>query len=381
MARADNAIDRAELSFARPASGVLELQFAGPWRIASRRPSVAEVERELAQGEVRRVQLQGARVDGWDSSLVSFVAAVLELCAQRSIEVDRSGMPAGVTRLLALAEAVPRRASDESADRPRFLARIGLAVQKFADQTAESLHFLGELTLALGRLVRGRAGFRRSDLWVFIEDCGARALGIVSLISFLVGLILAFVGAAQLRQFGAGIYVANLVGVAVVREMGAMMTGVIVAGRSGAAFAAQLGTMHVTEEIDALRTFGIAPLDFLVVPRMLALLVMMPLLALYADLIGILGGAVVGISFLDLTPTLYFQQTLDAISLTDVWTGLFKSLVFGALIAFFGCLRGLQCGDDASAVGEAATRAVVAGIVALIVADGAFAVLFNALGL
>ena len=213
-----------------------------------------------------------------------------------------------------------------------------------------------------------------------IQECGAQALPIVTLISFLVGLILAFVGAVQLKQFGAQIYVANLVGLGMAREMGAMMTAIIMAGRTGAAFAAQLGTMRVNQEIDALTTLGIAPMQYLVLPRMLALMLMMPLLCLYADLVGIVGGAVVGITMLDLGIVEYFNQTQQALSVTDFVLGLIKSVVFGVLVAIAGCLRGMQCGNSSAAVGNAATSAVVTGIVFIVVSDSILTVLYDVLG-
>ncbi|HSX81679.1 MAG TPA: ABC transporter permease, partial [Candidatus Saccharimonadia bacterium] len=201
------------------------------------------------------------------------------------------------------------------------------------------------------------------------------------LISFLVGLILAFMGANQLRQFGAQIYVANLVGLSMAREMGAMMTGIIMAGRTGAAFAAQLGTMVVNQEIDALITLGLKPVEFLVVPRMLALMLMVPLLCIYADLVGILGGAVVGVGMLHLGAAQYYQQTLSALHLLDFVVGLIKGTVFGILIALAGCLRGMPCGRSASAVGAAATSAVVTGIVWIIVSDAVLTVMYDILGI
>jgi len=163
--------------------------------------------------------------------------------------------------------------------------------------------------------------------------------------------------------------------------MGAMMTAIIMAGRTGAAFAAQLGTMQVNEEIDALRTLGISPIDFLVLPRMIALVLMLPLLCLYANLMGILGGAMVGVGMLDLSVVQYFNETRDAIRLTDFMAGLFKSGVFGILIALSGCLRGMQCGRSSSAVGLAATSAVVTGIVAIVVADAVLTVIYDLLGI
>jgi phospholipid/cholesterol/gamma-HCH transport system permease protein len=216
---------------------------------------------------------------------------------------------------------------------------------------------------------------------LLIQQCGAEALPIVTLISFLLGVILAFVGAVQLQQFGAQIYVANLVGVAMTREMGALMTAILMAGRTGAAFAAELGTMKVTQELDALTTAGFSVLEFLVLPRVLALVLMMPLLCLYADLVGVLGGATIGVGMLDLSWTMYLQQTIHVVSLGDTVGGVFKATVYGILIALAGCWRGLEAGSSASAVGRAATSAVVTSLVAIIVACGLFAFLFYVLGL
>jgi phospholipid/cholesterol/gamma-HCH transport system permease protein len=197
----------------------------------------------------------------------------------------------------------------------------------------------------------------------------------------LVGLILAFVGAIELKMFGAQIYVADVVGIGMVRIMGAIMTGIIMAGRTGASFAAQIGTMQVNEEIDALQTLGISPVEFLVLPRMVALIVMMPLLCLYADLMGIVGGIVVGTGMLDLSLTEYLNRTREAVTMTQLWIGLFHGAVFGVLIAMAGCLRGMQCGRSASAVGEATTSAVVTSIVAIIVATAMITFACQVLGI
>jgi len=239
--------------------------------------------------------------------------------------------------------------------------------------------FVGEAVQAFLDLIRGKARFRKTDLVLTIQECGAQALPIVTLISFLVGLILAFVGAVQLKQFGAQIYVANLVGIGMAREMGALMTAIIMAGRTGAAFAAQLGTMRVNQEIDALTTLGISSMHFLVLPRMLALMLMMPLLCLYADLMGILGGAFVGITMLDLGIVEYFNQTKEALDVADFVIGLINSTVFGVLVAIAGCMRGIQCGNNAAAVGNAATSAVVTSIVFIVVSDSLLTLVYNAL--
>jgi phospholipid/cholesterol/gamma-HCH transport system permease protein len=317
---------------------------------------------------------------GWDSSMVWFLSKASELCRESGIAVDRGRLPKGLRRLVELAEAVPEKkgARREFVAMP-FLKRVGQSAIGAIASFTETLNFLGQISFTFLKLVKVR--FRAVDLFLFIQENGPQALPIVTLISFLVGIILAFIGAVQLRRFGAQIYVADLVGIAIVREMGAMMTGIIMAGRTGAAFAAQLGTMKVTQEIDAFTTIGLPPEEFLVFPRVIALVLMMPLLCLYADFIGVLGGAAVGVGMLDMSWTTYFRETMNAITLTQLFGGLLKSTVYGVLIALSGCLRGLQCGKSSSAVGDAATSAVVTGIVAIVVACGVFAVAFYVLGI
>jgi phospholipid/cholesterol/gamma-HCH transport system permease protein len=364
----------------RPRPEVARVELGGVWRTDHRLPDPSQVWREIGP-PVHRLTFDTSHVTDWDSGLVTFAIKVLEEARVRGIESDRAGLPEGAQRLLHLAEAVPERQTGRARARPPWLARIGAWATAGWVETATGLAFLGEGMLALGGLLRGRARFRTSDLLVVIQDCGPRALGIVSLISFLIGLILAFVGAVQLQQFGASIFVANLVAIAMTREIGCIMTAIVMAGRTGAAFAAQLGTMNTNQEIDALSTMGISPMEFLVLPRMLALILMMPLLTIYADLVGILGGAVVGMGMLGLGPTEYFEQTRGAVGLTSFFIGVSKSGVFGILVALVGCLRGMQSGRSAAAVGLAATSAVVTSIVLIIVIDGIFAVVLHVLDL
>jgi phospholipid/cholesterol/gamma-HCH transport system permease protein len=331
---------------------------------------------------VRCLSFEAAGLAAWDSALLPFLLKLKELCDQSQAAFDQTGLPHGVQRLLALATAVPEHAeARREMKRASLLAWLGQSALDMSEATGTLLTFLGQVALAFGQFIRGRARLRTVDLWLIMQQSGAQALPIVSLISFLVGLILAFMGANQLRQFGAQIYVANLVGLSMAREMGAMMTGIIMAGRTGAAFAAQLGTMVVNQETDALVTMGLKPVEFLVIPRMLALMLMVPLLCIYADLVGILGGAVVGVGMLNLGAAQYYQQTLSALHLMDFVVGLIKGTVFGVLIALAGCLRGMQCGRSASAVGAAATSAVVTGIVWIIVSDAVLTVTYDILGI
>jgi phospholipid/cholesterol/gamma-HCH transport system permease protein len=361
----------------------LNVYLAGRWKIDGPTPSAGEVIRQARSlPGATRIVLDAEQVSAWDSTLLSFLVKLHSHCAAQGIPLDSQRLPAGIQRLVKLATAVPAKEKPPRNGKGEpFLARLGGAVLGGWQGTAEMLAFIGEAFVAFCRLLTGRAQFQRSDLLGFIWSCGAQALPIVTLISLLVGLILAFVGAIQLLMFGAQIFVANLVAVAMVRVMGAVMTAVIMAGRTGAAFAAQLGTMQVNEEIDALKTMGISPMEFLVLPRMLALVVMMPILCVYADLMGILGGLIVGVGMLDLGLVEYLNQTRASLTLTYFWIGLFHAAVFGVLIALAGCLRGLQCGRSASAVGAATTSAVVTAIVAIVVATAIITFALNVIGI
>lgn len=360
----------------------LTVRMAGRWTLQEALPPVETVAREVVREPPRCLTFDAREIETWDSGFLTFLLHVREAADAEGVESDVSALPEGVKRLLALASAVPDRSGARRVPEPSsFLERVGRASEDLVTGGREMLAFLGEATLSFGRLLTGRARYRGVDLWLVVQETGANALPIVTLISVLVGMILAFVGAVQLREFGAGIYVADLVGLAMAREMGAMMTAIIMAGRTGAAFAAQIGSMRVNQEIDALTTLGFSPIDFLVLPRMLALAFMMPLLCIYADVLGILGGAVVGVGMLDLTAGLYWEQTLEAVALADFGVGLVKASAFGVLVAIAGCLRGVQCGTSSASVGLAATSAVVTGIVAIIVTDALFTVLFDVLGI
>jgi len=360
----------------------LRLRLSGRWTLGTRPPVAANVLAQAWEPSDRRVAVEGDRRLQWDSGLLIFLREVIADAQRRQIPVELVGLPDGATRLLSLARTRPEQtASRPGAEGPCLLDRIGSRAIGAAQSAVDVLAFIGDASVAVLRLVTGRARVRRSDLLVVMQDVGAHALPIVSLIAFLVGTILAYVGAVQLRAFGAQIYVADLVSVATTREMGAMMTAVVMAGRTGAAFAAQLGTMRVSEEIDALTTLGISPMEFLVVPRIVALAVMMPLLCLYADLLGMLGGAAVGTALLHLGGLEYYQHSVHAITLNDFVAGLIKASVFGVLVAVAGCLRGMQSGRTSAAVGGAATSAVVTAIVLIIVSDAVMTVLFDLLHL
>lgn len=361
----------------------LRLSIAGEWRRGFHLPPAEAVETELRDApEVRRLVYDTAGLAGWDSLLLTFLLRVENRCAEAGIAVETTGLEEGARRLLALAEAVPEKQEmRRSARRPSYLIRLGERTLSLGRSSAGTLSFMGETFQAFARLLAGKGKFRGSDLLLYIQESGAGALPIITLTSLLVGLILAFMGAVQLRIFGAEIYIANLVGLGMTRDMAAMMTAIIMAGRTGAAYAAQLGAMQGNDEIDAFRTLGISPVEFLVLPRLIALTLMVPLLTVYANVMGILGGALVGVTIFDITPIQYLVQTRESLALTHFWVGLIKSAVYGGIVAFSGCLRGMLCGRSAADVGAATTSAVVTAIVWIIVACAILTVIFHILGI
>jgi phospholipid/cholesterol/gamma-HCH transport system permease protein len=362
-------------------SDSLEIILGGCWCIDRNLPPASRVLEQL-NGQVQHLCFTTDNLTDWDSGLLAFVAGISKVCAERGIAVDYGGLPPGVQRLLAMARAVPeQKVTARGSSRSGVFAQVGEATLEFLRDMPLMLHFLGEVTLSLLRLLTGRAHFRSRDLWLEIEEVGPRALPIVSVISFLVGLILAYLGADQLKLVGAQVFIADLVAIGMVREVGALMTGIIIAGRTGAAFAAQLGTMQVNEEIDAYQTLGISAIDFLVLPRMLALMLMVPLLTLYAGFIGMLAGLLVSVAIFDIGVFEYYTETLRALELKHFAVGLSKGTVYGAMIAFAGCLRGMQCGRSAEAVGHAATSAVVTGILLITIVASIMTIVFYQLGI
>ena len=355
----------------------IEILLLGDWVIDQQIPDTAFVFKEPPNKDI---YINASKLGEWDSRLITFLVKLHKHAAQKNISIDLSTLPQGAQRLLKLAFAVEEReGARKQIKRINIFARTGNSFFRILSQAKSLLTFLGEITLSIGRFFRGKANYQRSDLWVTIQETGAEAFPIVSLIAFLVGVILAFVGVVQLNKFGAGIYVADLVAVGVVREMGAIMAGIIMAGRTGAAFAAQLGTMKVNEEIDALKTMGVDPIDFLVLPKLIALIIMMPLLSIYANFLGIIGGASVALSILDVSAYQYIIQTIYSVDIVDFAGGLFKATVYGVLVAIAGCRCGMECGNSAAAVGLSTTSAVVSGIVAIVVSNAILNVIYTIL--
>lgn len=330
--------------------------------------------------ETTELTLLTPELGQWDSSLAIILLHVAHWCNAKNIAFNTQLAPQGLQQLIRLATDVPAYENAKSNDPIPFAKNLRKKLTAIGQEVNLTLTFIGEATLAVLQWLGGKAKTRRSDILYFIQQAGPSALGIVTLISLLVGMILAYLGSVQLRQLGAQVYVADLVSLGMVREMGALMTAVIMAGRTGAAYAAQLGTMQVNDEIDALKVMGISSMEFLVLPRLIALVFVMPLLCVYADIIGMAGGALIAAN-MDVSFTQYILQTQGAVDWLDIWTGIFKSLFFGVLIAIAGCQAGLNCGRDSNAVGMAATNAVVRAIVYLVVADAAFNILYDKLGI
>jgi phospholipid/cholesterol/gamma-HCH transport system permease protein len=358
----------------------VHVRISGTWLMRDGVSLPADVTRWLSGRRVSRVRVDGSAVARWDSALVTFVHELAGRLARQGVAADLTGLPEGARKLLTLAGVSPDPSAIAAEAEPR-LARLGDAARARGRRAWSDPALLGEVARATGRLLTGRAHTRAVDVVEEMVNAGARALPIVTVTSALLGAIMAFVGAAALRPFGASVYVANVVAIATLRELGAVLTAIVMAGRTGSSYAAQLATMRLTEELDALETMAVPAVEFLVLPRVLALSLMQPLLCVYADFVGVGGGALVACGMLDLTPGRYFHQTKAAVSLTTFSVGVGKSFVFGVLVAFLGCRAGLRTGRSASAVGQAATTAMVSAIVAIIVADGAFAVILQTLGI
>lgn len=369
-------------------NGVFVVHLAGDWSIKVRFPVAASLIPKLA--DAKTVCFECARLGHYDSSLPAFLLELHRLCAAHGKTLDSATLPDEVANLLTLAAARPQRtdspvtplpgdtaASHEAAYSVDTLAyRAGAWVISSGKSWNKALDFIGQVVIALGNFVRGRARTRFGECWQLIRTCGPDAFPIVSLVSFLTGVILAYLGMLQMRQIGVTTYVPGFVSLAMMREMGVLMAGVILCGRTATAYAAQLGNMQVTEEVAAFRVLGISPVEYLVLPRIIALLCVMPPLTLYANFFGIIGGVVV-ISNMGLSIEQCYDLIARTITPSNVASGLLKSVVFALLIAWAGCFRGMVSGKSSQAVGNAATSAAVLGITLLVIADAVFAVIYN----
>lgn len=334
------------------------LELSGDWR--GHRAALPDLP---AADTASAVRVNAANLTSWDAALASSLWHRLEPFARREAHVELQALPDGLQEILALALDSPPPASNTSGPRATRVARVGARVTAWWALRRKTLAFFGEVLLSVGRWLRGRSDMRTSDLAWQIEQTGPRSLPIVALVCFLVGLIVAYMGAAQLQRFGAQNYIADLVTVGVVREVAALLVGIVLAGRVGAAFAAQIGSMRANEEVDALATMGVNPVDFLVLPRVLALLIIGPLLTAFGAAVGMAVGWLVAVGIYGVTPLEYVYASMQALTLPHVVVGLIKGTTYSVLVALAGCLQGMSAGRSAQAVGDATTASVVQAIV------------------
>jgi len=340
--------------------------------------------RRLAQMPAASVVLDGSRLTALDSAGAWVLGRTMRALADRGVAIQVTDMRDDYRALLDKTEIDdPDIALSEPASPAlvALLGRIGASVLSSLSIGAELLGFFGLTIVTLGRILVGRTRVRWISLLRQVEAVGFDALPIVGLLCFLVGVVLAYMGALQLQRFGASILTVNLVGVSVLREIGVLLTAIIVAGRSGSAFTAQIGTMKVNQEVDAMETLGLSPVDVLVIPRLIALFIALPLLVFFGDMMGLLGGAVISVVYLDLSFGQFLVQLKDAVDFWDFGTGLIKAPVFAYVIALVSCHQGLQVSGSAESVGIRTTASVVQSIFLVIVLDAVFAIFFAEIGI
>jgi phospholipid/cholesterol/gamma-HCH transport system permease protein len=363
------------------APGVLGVKIIGRLDSMSTGSIWRETNLELDRTSPEQVIVDASEIEYCDGSGIGYLFGLRQRQEKNGGGLEIRGLQAEFQQLLDLFDPSEFEESPEIQPGPvSFFEKIGRSTCRICEEAYTFLEFLGEAGVAMVKALLNPKQVRWKDAFLVAETAGVNALPVIALIGFLMGLIMAFQAAIPMRQFGAVIYVANLVGLSMVRELGPLMTAIVLAGRSGSAFAAELGTMKVNEEIDALITMGLDPVRFLVVTRILAAVIMTPLLTLFADLIGVMGGSIVLLS-MGYSLDTYLKQIFSMVTYVDLLGGLFKSIVFGLLVAGIGCLRGLQTEIGASAVGESTTRAVVGGIVLIVVTDGIFSVVYYYLGI
>lgn len=364
----------------------LNINLSGDWTNDELFPDslegeIRQVFEQQPQANLDCVYVDMSAVSAWDSALLTIILTLTDLCDQQQVAFDSSQLPIEMSRLLLVASTVPtREVKQPSVQNHSFLHNVGTNAINAVNEVGEVMAFLNKAGAAFVKMLKGKASYRHSDTWLIMQQTGAEAMPIVSLLNFLVGAILGYIGVMQLQKFGAEIFIGDMVGVAITREIGAIITAIIMAGRSGAAFAAQLGTMKVNDEIAALHSMGLSPMEFLVLPRMIGMMLMMPLLAIYGIFMGIFGGAIVAYMVMGISLDQYFAVVTNSVGLNDVGAGLFMSMVFGAIVAVIGCQKGMSCGDSAEAVGASTTSAVVTATVVIFVAAAILTIVYGVLG-
>ncbi len=377
MSEISNARYRMSVEGTRGAQATVRL--AGRLALEDLKPLMAELQAIPGRLEPRGIAVDVSGVEYLDSAGALALIEMESLSRSLGISFELRGVSEKDHGLLCLIdrEALQRPPLRPESERPSIVVKLGEAARFQYRDFLEVMAFVGELVAALAFCLAHPRSVRWDEVKFTMKRAGADGLPIVALISLLLGLIMAFMSSLQLKQFGANLYVANLVTIAMVRELGPIMTAIIVAGRSGSAFAAEIGTMVVNDEVNALVTMGFEPIRFLAVPKVLAAMLVVPILTIYADFFAILGGLIVGVTGLDLTAFTYIQQTKASIRVFDFATSLVKAVVFAMLIAGIGCQRGFQVRGGAEGVGQSTTSAVVSAIFLIIVADSAFAIMLH----
>ncbi|MGM0516247.1 MAG: MlaE family ABC transporter permease [Pseudomonadota bacterium] len=364
-------------------SGNPLLRIAGYWTL-DHLPDPSRLEAPVRRAlsgpaSARTWHLAGAPAD-LDSAgalVLARLVAAIEAEGHRVVKMD---LPEGQRRLVDLVSERLPAAAPGAPSKPGVLAGIGERTMQGLIEANAFLAFIGELVLRGGRLALLPWRIRWSEVVAEIEAAGYRALGIIGLLSFLVGMVMAYQGGATLANYGANVLIVDLVAIITLREMGPLLTAVIVAGRTGSSYTAQLGTMQITQEIDALRAIGVSPFDMLILPKVIALVVVMPLLTVFANLLGLLGGSVVAAYRFEVAFSVYLDRLPEVVDLTTLMLGLVKTPVFAIVIALVGCMQGMRVSGSALAVGRATTVSVVQAIFLVIVIDALFSVLFNLMG-
>jgi len=377
--KADNMFSAPQYDISEDPQGALILRLHGKVDATTAGPMIEELTDRLKKSVFASLCVDLHQVDYFDDFGVLVLAELRKTAARAKAAFHITRASDRIKELLSLFNLdsleeeipIPKKKS------PGLFTRIGDAVIQQMSGLNDAVTFVGSILLSLIHVCAKPRSLRKSDTLLYMQRVGVDGLPIVALISFLMGLIMAFMSSVQLQQFGANIYVASLVSLAMTRELGPIITAIIVAGRSGSAFAAEIGTMKISEEVDALFTMGFNPVLFLVVPKLTAAMVMVPILTLFSDLFAIVGGLLVGISMLDLTVHSYIAQTIKTLRLFDIFWGVLKSGVFAVLITWIGCYRGFQVSGGAASVGRATTSAVVSSIFLIILSDSVFSVILR----
>jgi phospholipid/cholesterol/gamma-HCH transport system permease protein len=360
----------------------LVLRAGGDWDVANA-TALDALLRQLSPQGMRRISLDLGEVERFDTAGAWLAHRVMKRFRAAGCDADVAGLRPDLQAMLDQVAASDRPAEAEPPGLNPFLAvvlHVGEGAHEAAREAMQQLAFLGLLLVTIGRTIRRPRRLRFTPLVYHMEKVGLNALPIVGLISFLIGVVLAYQGATQLQKFGAEVFVVDLIAVSVLREIGILLTAIVIAGRSGSAFTAEIGSMMVHEEVDAMRTLGLDPMEVLVLPRVLALVLTLPLLAFFADMMGLLGGLLMSWGALDISPGLYLERLNNAVSMWSFWVGIIKAPFFAFLIAMVGCLEGLRVERSAESVGRQTTRAVVTAIFLVIIVDALFSIFFATVG-